>query len=249
MPEERGMGLRVSPDSRDNQYPVRLLLDPLIEKFFPRGLPGPYQHYNTGPVLNQGATGTCVGHGWTARMHDAPIMQKPTLSPFDLYRLFVKEDEWDDNDWEANTTNDSQLQSGTSVRAGAQVLRKLGLIKNFLWAREVEDLRAAHLAKFGGFVIGGPWTSNMMDTDIDGFVNYTGVTEGGHCVATKGWHDRVKHRGRLTRAMRCKQSWGQNWGQGGYFWISEDDLAKWFADHSEFCLPVEVRVAPLKIEE
>jgi hypothetical protein len=158
MPEERGMGLRVSPDSRDNQYPVRLLLDPLIEKFFPRGLPGPYQHYNTGPVLNQGATGTCVGHGWTARMHDAPIMQKPTLSPFDLYRLFVKEDEWDDNDWEANTTNDSQLQSGTSVRAGAQVLRKLGLIKNFLWAREVEDLRAAHLAKFGGFVIGGPWT-------------------------------------------------------------------------------------------
>jgi len=178
-------------------------------------------------------------------MHDAPIMQKPTLSPFDLYRQFVQVDEWSDNDWEANTSDNNQLQAGTSVRAGAQVLRKMGLISNFLWAKTVEDVRAAHLANFGGFVVGVAWSTSMMEADSDGFINYSGVIEGGHCVASKGWNDRVKYRGGYVRALRIKQSWGQ-WGQNGFAWITEHDVAKLIADQGEFCLPVEIKVTPLK---
>lgn len=242
-----GFGLRQQKDPRDARYSLRaLLLDPLIEKFFPRGIPPGKKHYRTGPVLNQGPTGTCVAHGWSGRAYDAPIMQRPPLSPFDLYRQIVQVDEWSDNDHEANAP-DSQLQAGTSVRAGAQIMRKMGLIENFLWAQSVEDIRAAHLAGFGGFVIGVGWTSDMMELDADGFANYSGIMEGGHCVVTKGWNDRVPYRGGIVRAVRFKQSWGQ-WGEGGYGWIKEDDLAKQLADGGEFCLPVEVRVEPLKLE-
>ena len=146
-------------------------------------------------MLDQGRTGTCVGHGWTARANDAPIKQPLPMSPFDLYREIVKIDEWDDNDWEA-TASDDQLQCGTSVRAGAQVMRRLGLITNFLWCQTLENLRAWHLANFGGVVCGAPWLANMMESDGDGFINYSGITEGGHCFVSKGWNDRVKHNGR-----------------------------------------------------
>ena len=111
---------------------------------------------------------------------------------------------------------------------------------------DVNADKQGRLAKFGGFVIGVPWSADMMETDGDGFVNYSGPIEGGHCVVTKGWSDRVRHNGRVVRAARGKQSWGDDWGEGGFFWIEEHDLEKFLADDGEFCLPVEVKVQPLK---
>lgn len=220
---------------------MRRLLDPLTQDFFPTGLPEGARHYRPGPVLNQGSTGTCVAHAWTGRANAAPIMQKLAGTPFDLYREIVLLDEWSDNDSEA-TAPDAELQSGTSVRAGAKAVQKRGILKSYLWATSVEDVRAWHLAGFGGIVFGTSWMTGMMDTDAHGVVHATGGVEGGHSYESTGWNDRLRYNGRYVRACRGQNSWDRDWGENGRFWILEDDLAKLIADDGEACAPTEQKL-------
>lgn len=231
------------PDERNMKFTMSRALE-TVGEVFPTGWPDGTRHYRTGPHLDQGATGTCVAHGGTTRLNSAPVMQKLyNMTPFDLYRKIVLVDEWPENDFEAKLP-DSQLQSGTSVHALMKTLKAFGYIKNYLWAENVDNVRNWHLSGLGGCVIGVTWKSDMMDTDSEGFVNFTGTVEGGHCVSTCGWNDHVKHKGRIVRAMRCQQSWGLPWGDkgSGFFWISEDDLGKMIADDGEVAAPTEVRL-------
>lgn len=241
-------GRRFIPDARDKRFPMRLALDPLRDLAFPHGIPPGARSYRPGPVLNQGRTGTCVAHGWTGKVHAGPVMQPMPLTPFDFYRLVVTLDEYDDNDSEA-TAADADLQSGTSVRAGAKAAQKLGLIKNYLWAESVDDMRAWHLVGKGGMVVGITWKSNMMQTDSDGFITFTGQNEGGHCVHTITWDDNRKHNGRIVRAAKIQQSWGLPWGDRGtgVAWMEEDDWAKAIQDDGEFCAATEIRYTPAAV--
>lgn len=240
-------GRRYSPDERDANFPMRLMLDPLREQFFPRGLPPGTRHYRQGAVLNQGATGTCVGHGWAGWSYGAPLMTKPSAipTPFELYRRMVQIDEWRDNDHEA-TAPDSQLQFGTSVRAGVKVLQELGCVKSYLWTQDVEDVRAWHLAGLGGVVLGVNWSEGMEQTDADGVIHYTGRNLGGHCVKTTGWSDTLKVRSgtlRTRRAVRILNSWTRSWGQNGRAWVLDDDLDRLLKAQGECCAAVEQKVA------
>lgn len=236
-----GFGRLVAPDARDGNYPMRLRLDPLRDQFFPTGLPLGNRHYFAGPVLDQGKTGTCVAHGWTAKVNAAPIMQKMSINPYDFYRRIVLVDEWGDNDSEA-TASDELLQNGTSVRAGAKTLISLGYAQSYLWAESGEDVRAWMLAGFGGVVIGVIWTQHMMQTDADGFVSFSGSHMGGHCVYLNGWNDKVKRGGKIVRAARGQNSWGKEWGQSGRFWITLEDLDFAITSNGEACALTEQRV-------
>jgi len=242
MTTEHGLGRRYQPDQRNRNFMMRLTLDPLREQFFPRGLPDGSRHYWPGTLLDQLSTGTCVGHGFYSAIQGAPVMQKPPLSPYDFYRRFVMEDVWSDNNHEA-TAPDDQLQSGTSVLAGAKVCKDMGLLSAYLWGESAEDVRAWHLAGFGINVLGTLWTDDMSTPDSEGFASYTGRIMGGHCYVTTGWNDRVKHNGKRVRAVRCQNSWGKGWGNGGRFWLEMDDLEKLIADQGEACAPTEIKLA------
>lgn len=246
---DRFFGYVHAPDPRDKNYPMRLQLDPMRELAFPRGIPPGTRHYPPGRILNQKQTGTCVAHGVTARIEGAPIMQKMPMSPYDFYRKIVGLDEFLENDAEA-TAPDSGLQYGTSARAGMKAGQALGLIANYLSAESVEDVRDWHLSGKGGVVFAVPWKTGQMESDGDGFINFTGDIEGYHCVATTGWSDTVRKRGRLVRAGRIQQSWGLPWGDKGKgrAWVSEEDVAQWLQDrYSECYAATEVRVKPLVI--
>lgn len=238
-------GRREAKDERDKLHPMRLLLDPLHEQFFPRGIPPGTRHYFSGPILNQGPTGTCVAHGWAAKVAAAPIMQRLPMAVYDFYRKIVLLDEWDDNDYEA-TARDADLQSGTSTRAGAKCLVSLGMANTYLWASSAEDVRSWILGGFGGVVIGVIWKSSMMNTDSEGFIRYAGAEEGGHCVYINGWNDNVRHNGHPTPAARIQNSWSAGWGDGGRCWISMDDLEKALADDGEGVALTEVRLPKVK---
>ena len=234
-------GRRFAPDARDGAFPMRLRLDPLRDHFFPRGIPPGNRHYFAGGILDQGSTGTCVAHGWTAKINAAPVMQKMNVTPFDFYRRIVQVDEWSDNDWEA-TAPDASLQSGTSVRAGAKVLVSMGYARNYLWAESAEDCRAWILAGFGGITIGVSWRSGMMNVDASGFVSNTGSNQGGHCVYINGFNDRSNRNGRVVQAFRGQNSWGRSWGQNGRFWLTYDDLEALIAENGEAAALTEIRV-------
>lgn len=246
-----GLGRRPAPDARDARYPMRALLDPLLDRYFPKGLPPGTRHYRQGAVLDQKQTGTCVAHAWAGWAYGAPLMTKPASmpTPYDLYRQIVLLDEWDDNDNEA-TAPDTGLQAGTSVRAGVKALQQRGQVQSYVWATTVEDVRAWHLAGFGGVVLGTYWTEEMFDPDGDGFLNYTGYRNavGGHAYKTTGWSDTVKVRSstlRTRRAARMLNSWGPGWGNKGRAWIAEDVLQHLLDDAGECCAATEQKIVPV----
>jgi len=239
-----------TPDENDKHYPLRLVLDPLRAVAFPHDVPPGRRSYRSGPILDQGNTGTCVAHGWSAKIAGGPIMQPMPMTPYDFYRLLVKLDEYRENDFEA-VAPDALLQYGSSVRGGAKAAQKIGALKSYLWAESVSDVRGWHLVGKGGFVIGVDWKTGMMETDSEGFISYTGNVEGGHCVATVAWDDFRQHRGHTVRAVQIQQSWGLPWGDKGkgFAWIEEGDLAKMITDNGEFCAATEQRIKPLNTTE
>jgi len=239
----RSFGRRYAPDDRDQRYPFRLLLDPHRAQYFPRGLPPGSRYYVPGPVLDQLDTGTCVAHGVTSRIESAPIMQHLPVTPYDLYRQIVTLDEWPENDREA-TGPDEALQSGTSVRAGIKAVQQLGYVQSYLWAQSVEDIRAWHLAGFGGVILGLNWHDGMMEPDRYGFIHATGAPVGGHCIVSTGWNDAAKFEGRRIPAIRLQQSWGRSWGDEGRCWLSASDLGLLFAARGEAAAVTETRVKP-----
>lgn len=222
------LGRRHAPDNRDKNHLMATVLDPFRNKFFPRGLPPGTRHYVPGHVLDQGNTGTCVGHGWAGFLQGAPLMTKPVdeTQPFAIYDACIKIDEFSDNDV------DPDRQYGTSVRAGAKVLQSLGYIKQYVWAQNSEDLRAWHLAGFGTCVLGINWYTSMFTPDKDGFLDISGIIEGGHCIKTTGWSD--KH-----DAVYIQNSWGTSWGVKGRARIKRSVLDRLLSEDGEACAAIE----------
>jgi hypothetical protein len=216
-----GMGLRQKPDPRDGMFmvPRRRVARPPRTHYWP---------FFSQP-LDQGNTGTCVEHGWRSWAIAAPIVSTRRVSAFpqySLYREMITIDEWDDNDV------DPDLEFGTSVRAGAKVFRDHGFLDVFRWSPNVEttvDL----LAYETPIVIGVPWYTGMFEVDKNGFIDFGGRVEGGHCVCLIGWS---QSRG----AARGINSWG-SWGQNGRFWILGEDLERWHREDGEFCIAQERR--------
>jgi hypothetical protein len=214
-----------APDVRDHSYPMMLATAELPSKL-PDWTLWPMQL----PVLDQGNTATCVGHGWWNFLRCAPDELVPDFSPRDLYRRIVLVDEWAANDGEA-TAPDSQLQFGTSVRAGAKALQDLGLLATYLWAFDVETI-VRFLAFKGPVVIGVDWTEGMMQADRKKFIHYSGRLRGGHCTLLRAVHV-------PRRLVMVTNSWGRRFGHWGDAWLSWSDLGALLRRGGEACTAVQ----------
>lgn len=230
---EYALGRRHAPDPNDARYPMRLVLPAF------KLSPGT-RHYPPGPVLDQGDTGTCVGHAWRSWLNGAPLMTKTGPSPFEIYRACVAVDEWDDNDNEA-TLPDAELQAGTSVRAGVKVLQSQGRIANYVWTTKVAEVRAFLLSGQGTVVLGTNWYYTMFTPDEHGFMPVEGGDNdiaGGHAYKATGWSD-------VKNAVRVQSSWGTSWGQGGRAWLRAADLQRLLDEDGECAAAVERKVTPI----
>lgn len=211
-----GLGRRHAPDARDHAYLLRALAPPEP----PRSRSWPL----FAKWLDQGATGTCVGHGWRHLLTGTPQpCRAATPTPFAIYDRAILLDEWADND------QDTARRLGTSVRAGAKALQALGLISAYGWAFDV-DAAIDWIANHGPVVAGTNWYSSMFERDKGGYLRIPpGATVvGGHCTLWLRYDARRGAIGGLT-----------SWRDFGYFWLACEDAERLIREDGEACSPTE----------
>ncbi|MEJ7829408.1 MAG: C1 family peptidase [Segetibacter sp.] len=212
-----GLGRLVSIDDRDKAFPMKAAL-PAIEE--DRKIRYWYQSAYWG---NQGSTSHCVAHSWTHWLKDGPVTQK-NYKPDqpELYRICQELDEWPGSAYE-----------GTSVRAGAKALLSQGLIKEYLWTWNVEELAQA-IIKVGPVVVGTNWYRDM-SKPIKGIAKPTGMLDGGHAYLINGVN--------INKGMfRLKNSWGRGYGKNGNAYISFEDIQTLLNQDGECCLAIEAKI-------
>jgi hypothetical protein len=232
-PGKRGLG-RIAPRDRDNdeQFLMRRALGA-------PGTPLPTRRsWRIGSTaLHQGDTHTCVGHAWRNFLRCAPLQtEKAGPSSFDIYRKAVIVDEFRSNDDESRLPDgDPGLASGTTVRAGAKAVMEFGRLKSFLWAFALQPGVEWVLTK-GPVVLGTDWWSSFFQPDDENIVHLKANASiaGGHAYLWRGVD--------MKRGLAlCTNSWGDEWGKSGDFYIPLRDLERLISDNGEACTAVEKR--------
>lgn len=221
------LGRRHQPDPRDHNF--------LLQGHLPveASLPTKKLWTISSQHLDQGATGTCVGHGLRNFLRCAPI-QTVAKSPsaYDIYRDAVLLDVWTDNDSEATLPDgDPDMYYGTSVRAGAKALASRGKLSSYAWAFSLKPALQWVLAK-GPVVLGTNWYEGMFTPDANGLVTISGDVAGGHCYLWRGVDT-------VTGLARLTNSWGNEWARKGDFFLSLDDLDRLIAEDGEVCTAIQ----------
>jgi len=194
-------------------------------------------------ALDQGNTGTCVGHAWRNFLRCAPIRTEKTgPSAFDVYRAAVLKDSWSSNDDEAQLPDgDAGLDFGTSVRAGAEAVTGFGILKSYVWAFALQPAVEWVLTQ-GPVVLGTNWYSSLSQPDAEGIARITANASvvGGHAYLLRGVDSR--------RALaRCSNSWGDGWGKSGEFFLPFRDLERLIHEDGEVCSAVQQKLKALAV--
>lgn len=164
------------------------------------------KRWKLGPVLDQGAEGACVGFACKHLLTAEPFRQNEGPTAREIYLQARLIDEFDD----------SEVEEGTSVRAGLNVLKSKGLIKTYQWAPNVTAL-LGHLSNLGPAVAGTDWYG--YDTDPDGRMRFAGSRVGGHAFLLTGYD-------RSENVLFFVNSWGVGFGHAGEGYIAMADFEK-----------------------
>ncbi|GAC1456903.1 MAG: C1 family peptidase [Chamaesiphon sp.] len=223
------------PDPRDFKYsaPVEIVKS-LPSAVDLRGLlPPPY---------DQGQLGSCTANATAAAFEFC--QRKEKLFEFIPSRLFIY---WNTRDLEGDTQEDA----GGELRDAAKAIGTYGVCPEKVWPYEIARFAAKPsiacytIGRFnkaiayhsvpqtleqmrGCLAEGYPFTAGIMV--YEGFESsstaLTGVVElphpgeqqiGGHAILVVGYQDN-------SRIFICRNSWGTDWGQQGYFTIPYDYL-------------------------
>lgn len=203
-------------DPRSRNYPIRALIDPL------RTYPRRSYTWRVGAWLDQGNEGACVGFGWSHDLVALPAPVKDITNEWarQLYYECRRNDEWPGEDYE-----------GTSVIAGAKVLKARGFYGQYRWGFGEEDL-AITIGYHGPAILGLNWRAGMMNPDTEGFIRPTGQVVGGHCILCYGYNARMK-------LYKLWNSWGAGWGVHGTCLVTQEDMDALLHDQGEACIPVD----------
>lgn len=223
---ERRLDWVPSFDQRNRLYGIRSLLDENKSKRSAK-------FWKEGTVLDQGSEGACVGFGWLAELIAEPYVpdEQPTpefgnMLAHHFYKQAQQIDEWPGDDY-----------SGTSVLAGAKIMKEYGYIDEYRWCFDIDDIIDAVVSK-GPVVIGIPWYSGMYRTNSLGLSSPIGQKVGGHCITLTGYHPAKIFGRQSLEVFKWRNSWGEDYGVGGSGYITVLDLRKLFEEGGEACIPI-----------
>jgi len=108
------------------------------------------------------------------------------------------------------------------------------------------DLVKEHLTNYGPVTISMMWDGSYYNSGTYAFYNDGTVAEpeGGHCVCCVGWDDNFSRTNfnvdpGIDGAILIKNSWGTNWADSGYFWISYADTYTGYNTNFSLSIPSE----------
>lgn len=232
-PKDRKLDWTPQFDERSRQYGIREVIR--------RGttVPRPVL-WQEGVALDQGSEGACVGFAWMGEALAEPAMPEPqpmvaaaNRRAISYYKMAQKLDDFPGEDY-----------SGTSVLAGAKVMKREGWIEGYRWCFSIDEVRDA-VIKEGPVVIGIPWFESMYETDSNGLVRIHGQLVGGHAIFLTGYVPNMSIAGQTLDVFRWRNSWGTSYGLGGSAFISYQDLAELLSQQGEACVPTGRKVVPL----
>ena len=156
-----------------------------------------------GAWLDQGQTGTCVGHAFAHRRADSPVPKGGIDSAYAM-KLYL------------DASGDSTYQVGTNAVYACRVLKERGTISDYSWVTSAEELRNTVLA-VGSVCVGTAWFESMFDPYSKYSAKYLRVDPssgiaGGHEYLINGLNLQPTY-GRPY--YRLKNSWGTSWGSKG----------------------------------
>ena len=172
-------------------------------------------------TLDQGTEGACVGFAWAHELNARPKVHNVSaeFARIEIYNAAKRIDEWEGESYD-----------GTSVLAGAKVVKGLGYIPEYRWGFGVEDLILA-VGTVGPAVLGVNWYMGMFQPNNNGLITPSGALLGGHAILCNG----VSLKKEL---FRLHNSWGSSWGFGGECYISFSDMERLLKEDGEACFPV-----------
>jgi hypothetical protein len=223
-PKSYGLGRLYRPDERNNNFPMRKLLQP-SKAVEPRPRSRTHRIYWVG---QQGAHPHCVGFAWTGFLRATPYSHTH-LMPSEVYAGAQKDDEWAGENYD-----------GSSVLGGARYLSRLTIadgplspdIGPYHWAKTVDEVLDC-IGLRSPVVLGTDWHTDMFKPNSRGVINATGALEGGHAYLAIGYDDR-------KGLVKIVNSWGKGWGIAGRAFLSYDDLAKLLEHQGEACVAEKI---------
>lgn len=176
---------------------------------------------NTEKVLDQGQTPHCVGFAGAQWGNTLPINDK--FDNDDGHAFYYASKVFD---------GEPNQENGSTTRSLAKTLKASGRLDTYAFGASIDEAIQWILTK-GPVLFGTDWYTGMFNPDTQGLIRPTGVAEGGHMYLATGYNSE-------TKLIEFLNSWSDEWGLKGYFYMHKEDAVKVFANQGEILVAVEL---------
>lgn len=179
-----------------------------------------------GQILDQGNIGSCTGNSAVEVIMTGPYYDH-------LQKIFIESDAL--SVYEQATRLDNipghylPTDTGSSGLAVMKALQKRGLIRSYNHAFGITHALGALM--LGPVITGVPWYEGMFNPDSTGTVHISGAVAGGHEFTVIGYD-------LANKRVRCINHWTAEWGDKGFFWLSQDDWARLLNEQGDVTVPI-----------
>jgi hypothetical protein len=164
-------------------------------------------------ILDQGSLGSCTGNATVGNLGTDPFFSTlpSSLSLDESLAISIYSDATSLDDYSGSYPPTDTGSDGLSV---AKVAKNRGLISGYTHALSL-NAALSGLQK-GPVITGVNWYDGFDEPDGNGLVHKTGSIRGGHEFVIVGFDP-------STSLVKARNSWGPNFGVGGYFLFSTAD--------------------------